>query len=117
MLHLFALQDLALRGHREGAHNPGNFLKILELVGNHDSIVREKLQNGPQNATYTSPEIQNSVLQTMEEMLRSQICVEIKKARIFSLLVDETKDVSKIEQLAIVSAMLTLNLHQYMNDS
>ena len=74
----------------------------MELIGNHDSVVGEKLWNGPQNATYTSPEVQNSVLQIMGEMLRSQICVEIKKARVFSLLVDETKDASKIEQLAIV---------------
>ena len=49
-----------------------------------------------------SPEMQNSVLQIMGEILRSQICVEIKKAKVFSLLVDETKDASKIEQLAIV---------------
>ena len=50
------MQDLALRGHREGedSHNPGNFLKILELIGNHDSVVGEKLRNGPQNATYKS---------------------------------------------------------------
>ena len=104
VLRLCAMQDLALRGHREGedSHNPGNFLKILELIGNHDSVVGEKLRNGPQNATYTSPEIQNSVLHIMGEMLGSQICVEIKKARVFSLLVDETKDASKIEQLAIV---------------
>ena len=77
-------------------------MKILELIGNHDSVVGEKLRNGPQNATYTSPEIQKSVLHIMGEMLRSQICVEIKKARVFSLLVDETKDASKIEQLAII---------------
>ena len=104
VLHLCAMQDLALRGHREGedSQNPGNFLKILELIGNHDSVVGEKLWNDPQNATYTSPEVQNSVLQIMGEMLRSQICVEIKKARVFSLLVDEIKDASKIEQLAIV---------------
>ena len=104
VLRLCAMQDLALRGHREGEdyQNPGNFLKILELIGNHDSVVGEKLWNGPQNATYTSPEVQNSVLQIMGEMLRSQICVEIKKASVFSLLVDETKDASESEQLAIV---------------
>ena len=103
VLRLCAMQDLALRGHREeDSHNPGNFLKILELIGNHDSVVREQLRNGPQNATYTSPDIQNSVLQIVGEMLRSQICVEIKKARVFLMLVDETKDTSKIEQLAIV---------------
>ena len=38
----------------------------------------------------------------MGEMLRSQICVEIRKAKVFSLVVDETKDASKIEQLAII---------------
>ena len=90
MLHLCALQDLALHGYRKGEDShPGKFLKILELFGNHDSIVGEKLQNGPENTTYTSPGIQNSVLQTMGEMLRSQICVEVKKSRVFSLLVDE----------------------------
>ena len=41
-------------------------------------------------------------MQIVGEMLRSQICVEIKKARVFLMLVDETKDTSKIEQLAIV---------------
>jgi len=66
----------------------------LELIGNHDSVVGEKLKNGPQNAIYTSPEIQNSVLQIMGEILRSQIYMEIKKARVFSLLVNETKDAS-----------------------
>ena len=53
----------------------------------------------------------------MGEMLRSQICVEIKKARVFSLLVDETKDASKIEQLAIVFCYVDIEVHQYMNDS
>ena len=43
VLQLCAMQDLPLRGHREGedSHNPGNFLKILELIGIHDSVVRE----------------------------------------------------------------------------
>ena len=33
----------------------GNFIEILTLVAAHDSIVQEKLQNGPRNAVYTSP--------------------------------------------------------------
>ena len=44
VLHLCALQDLTLHGHREGEDShSGKFLKILELFGNHDSIVGEKL--------------------------------------------------------------------------
>ena len=74
----------------------------MELIGNHDTIVGDKLQNGSHNATYTSPEIQNAILQILGEMLRSQICKEVNNAKVFSLLVDETKDIRKIEQSAIV---------------
>ena len=65
-----AVQDFALRGHREGRiidddgevidqdfncgnRNRGNFLEIFGSYSVHDTIVRKKLY-GPQNAKYTS---------------------------------------------------------------
>ena len=39
--------------------------EILTLVANHDPIVREKLHDGPHNAIYGSPEIQNTLLNIM----------------------------------------------------
>ena len=101
---LCARQDLALRGHRESQSslNRGNFLEILHLIAKHDKVVEERLQCGPRNAIYTSPEVQNTLLNILANMVRRTICSGVRDAGVFSLLADETKDCSKQEQLAIV---------------
>ena len=45
ILLLCSQQEIALRGHRESqtSVNRGNFLEILELVANHDHIIRHRL--------------------------------------------------------------------------
>lgn len=108
---LCAKQELALRGHKESSKSltRGNFLEILSLVAHHDPIIKEKLQEGPQNAKYTSPEIQNSLLEVLGGITRDTICNFIREAHVFSLLVDETKDSSKVEQLAIVCRYVDIN--------
>uniref|UniRef100_A0A1X7TB94 DUF4371 domain-containing protein n=1 Tax=Amphimedon queenslandica TaxID=400682 RepID=A0A1X7TB94_AMPQE len=110
VLLLCAQQDLPLRGHREyNSHNRGNFLEILSTIAKHDKIVEAKLKNAPQNAIYTSPEIQNQLLQLMGESVRSMVCRAVKEAVFFSLLVDETKDASKVEQISIVLRYVDIN--------
>lgn len=49
-------QEIALRGHKEGEQsaNRGNFLQLLELIGQYDSEIKKKILHGPQNAKYTS---------------------------------------------------------------
>ena len=56
---------------------------------------------GPKNATYTSPEMQNFILKVLGDMVRKKICTQVKNCY-FSILADETKDVSKKEQLSII---------------
>ncbi len=101
---LCARQDIGLRGHRESqlSLNRGNFLEILSLVASHDTTVQERLLHGPKNAVYTSPSIQNSLLNVMANMVRKTICNAVREAGVFSLLADESKDCSKQEQLTII---------------
>ncbi len=96
--------EIALRGHDESnsSLNKGNFRELLEVVAKHDPIVKERLEQGPRNATYLSPEVQNLLLRIMGDMLRKRISNEVKQAGFFSLLADESKDASKKEQLAII---------------
>ena len=96
--------EIALRGHDEsiGSLNRGNFRDILQVVAKHDPVVQERLEQGPCNATYTSPDIQNMLLQIMGDMVRKSICDGVRQAGFFSLLADETKDASKQEQMAVV---------------
>ncbi len=97
-------QDHALRGHCESqsSTNKGNFIETLKLISKHDKIIEERLEHGPKNAVYTSASIQNSILTILGDMIRNKICDEIKEVKMLSLLVDETKDLSKQEQMSIV---------------
>ena len=97
-------QGIALRDHREADldRNRGNYLELLELIAVHDSVVADKLHNGPRNATYTSPNIQNSLLNILGNMIRKKICGEVREAGAYSILCDETKDYSKQEQLSLI---------------
>ena len=97
-----AKQNMALRGHRESAEssNRGNFLANMDLIANHDSVIKEKL-HGQRNAVYTSPQIQNHLLQLMGNAVRQRVIKAVQEATVFAILADETKDVNKIEQLSI----------------
>lgn len=104
VLLLCAQQDIGLRGHRESqsSSNKGNFLEILHLVAQHDATVKDRLLCGPRNAVYTSPDIQNLLVNVMAGMVRENICNAIREAGVFSLLANKTRDVSKQGQLAVV---------------
>ena len=78
-------------------------MEILGLVARYDQVVLDKMTSGPRNANYTSPEIQNDILQVMGGgIVREKICTAVKKAGAYSVLADETKDCSKQEQFAIL---------------
>ena len=104
VLLLCSQQEIALRGHDESEKSPnrGNFLEILKLIASHDEIIKDKLTCGPisRNA-YTSPIIQNELLDIMGAMVQSIICHKVQEAGLFSILVDESKDSSKKEQLTL----------------
>lgn len=94
------MQNIAQRDHREDA-TVGNLKRLLRLVSDHDDIIRKRLEEGPRNAKYTSPEIQNEMLATLALKLRDEILAEMLEAEQFPILVDETKDVRKTEQLSL----------------
>ena len=103
-LRFTACQTIGQRGHRENEEstNRGNFLELLHLLGKFDSVVANKLSSGPGNAKYIHHDIQNELIDIMASIVREQISNEVKEAEHFTLMVDETKDVSKQEQISIV---------------
>lgn len=101
---LCGFQELAFRGHREDGEssNRGNFLELMTFASKHDSVVRDRLRDGPWNAMYTSHSIQNELIHIVAEKTRGIICDGVKNAGPFSIMADETKDYSKQEQLCLV---------------
>ena len=76
-------------------------MEILNIIAKHDEIVKDRLQTGPRNAIYTSATIQNTLLNLLGNKLREMICNGAKSAGVYSVIVDESKDISKREQLSV----------------
>ena len=91
---LCARQCVALCGDMEkvvGPGNPGNFLAILRVLGNHDDQLREHLESPAlKNATMLSAKIQNELLEIMaQHYMVANLVEEIKRARFFCIMADE----------------------------
>lgn len=103
-------QGLALRGtndsglisDEEPKINDGNFRALLRMrLKCGDKDLSEHMENMALNASYMSPKIQNEIIAICGNLLQKKIVNEIKDAQYFSILVDETMDISKLEQLSI----------------
>ena len=101
---LCAEQNIAFRGHdeSEGSSNPGNFRAIVELLSRHDHDLKRRMEFLPACVNYKSPEIQNELIELLGSMIRERICREVQQSGAFCLMCDESRDVSKDEQLAVV---------------
>ncbi|XP_075669826.1 uncharacterized protein LOC142639551 [Castanea sativa] len=100
---VLAFQGLAFRGRDESSDsiNCGNFLEILDLVVSYNEYVVEAIEKAPKNSSYKSPKIQKEILQVFSNKVKKEICEEIGDAK-FCLIVDEARDDSMKEQMAIV---------------
>lgn len=99
-----AFQGCPFRGNDESATsaNQGNFLEMVKLLASYNEEVNAVvLDNAPQNAKYTSPKIQKEILDVMASKVQSAIRHEIGDSK-FCLIVDESRDESKREQMAVV---------------
>lgn len=98
---LFHTSDVEIGNIIDYGPHSGKFLSLLGLVGNHDDIIDKKIRKGPNNAKYTHHSIQNALLYIMANEVKNRIYQEVREAEYFSLLADESKDLSTKEQLSI----------------
>ena len=72
------------------------------LLSQSIDIVRQRMISGLKNATWLGHDIQNSIISLLAESLRWKIREKLHAARYFTIIADETKDISKSEQLFLV---------------
>ncbi|XP_072087066.1 uncharacterized protein [Arachis hypogaea] len=104
-------QGCAYRGHDESqsSSNRGNFLEMLKFLGSYNERVKKNvLENAPKNAKYTSNDVQKEILHILATKVRNSIREEIGDAK-FCIIVDEARDKSKKEKMAIVLRFVTLD--------
>lgn len=98
------LQGEAFRGHDESALslNKGNFLEMLDWHKARNEEVRIAFEElCPQNAQMISPKIQKALAKTCVDGVRKAIKQEMGDG-LFSVLIDESRDISVKEQMALV---------------
>jgi Domain of unknown function (DUF4371)/hAT family C-terminal dimerisation region len=94
-----AQHELPLRGKNDEG---SVFTDMLHFrVESGDQVLKNHLESGPKNALYISHQIQNELIQSCADVLKEQIICEVKRASVFSVLADETADISGVEQLSI----------------
>lgn len=79
-------------------------IRLIQVISGHlwNEIVRNRLTSGPRNATWLGHHIQNSLICLLASSVQEMIKHEVRSAQYFTLIADETKDVSKTEQLSVV---------------
>jgi hypothetical protein len=99
---LCATQKLGLRGHLENetSENRGNLLEMLNVVAESDVIVQKRI-HGNLKDKYLSHQIIDELLQCVSKLILEDVVDEAKVAQHFSIICDESKDVSKKEQLSL----------------
>ena len=110
-----------MRGHKDstknypkigkiGLTNSGNFVELLMYrVRRGDKTLESHLQNAPRNAKYTSPDIQNELIECCRDLIVEQLVGEVKESRYYSILADEATDCSMKEQLALIFRFVDKN--------
>uniref|UniRef100_A0A2N9FYF2 TTF-type domain-containing protein n=1 Tax=Fagus sylvatica TaxID=28930 RepID=A0A2N9FYF2_FAGSY len=96
-------QGLAFRGHDESedSSNQGNFLELLKFLADHNEDIKAvTLRNAPENNMMISPAIQKDIVSAAAVETSNAIIMELGDA-FFSVLIDESRDISTKEQMAV----------------
>lgn len=103
-LKFLARQGLAVQGHGEDS---GNFMELLRLR------VKDIPALGPwlmRSKLFTGHEVQNEILDIMATKITTKLANDVKSADYFSVIADETTDISTKEQMSIIFRFPDKNL-------
>ena len=107
-------QGLAFRGHNEDLSNKnqGNFLEHLHFIGKY--VPKFQAWQKVNSFKYTSPDVQNEIINIIANMIRKKIVETITKNGLFwSLIADETTDLTRIEQFTFNVRFADPNLNVF----
>ncbi|KAL4091320.1 hypothetical protein QTP88_026023 [Uroleucon formosanum] len=96
-IRLCSRQQIALRGHEDSGRIS------LEEPKNND----EHLETSGGKSMYTSPLIQNEIIHLFGDLIQLKILERVSKTNFYTILADETTDISQIEQFSLCIHFLT----------
>ena len=124
-LRFLVRQGLAFCGHNESeeSKNRGNFLELLHFLANHNEVINDVvLKNAPNNLKLISPDIQYDIINASTSETTKAIIDDLRDG-FFFILVDESRDMSNKEQMAVVlryvnkKFLLSVSIYQFQKQS
>lgn len=104
-------QNIPLRGHRDDGQllesepaltNEGNFRELLRFrVVSGDNVLKKHLENTSSRATYVGKNTQNQLIECCGEEIKTELISRVKNAGCYSIIFDETTDLSHTSQLSL----------------
>ena len=96
-IRFLARQSIAIRG--DGDEENSNFIQLFKLRGEDDPKFAKWLEK--KTDKYVSADIQNELLKVMGLQVLRDIATSLHSAEFYSIMVDETTDVSNKEQAVL----------------
>ncbi|CAB3994217.1 zinc finger MYM-type 1-like [Paramuricea clavata] len=104
---ILCLASLTLRGHDEkvgeGLAQGGNFLSVVTLLSEFDTITNDAISLPKYATRYMSPKIQNGLILTTSQLLRKSLVTEINECPFWSIVLDTTSDINRVDQLSVTA--------------
>ncbi|KAL4153096.1 hypothetical protein QTP88_000929 [Uroleucon formosanum] len=108
--------NTALRGHEhkqkcnsEHFDGEGNFMRSVRLLAEYDPIINQLLNDEKKKVKYFSWKVQNEVIELLATNIRNHICDEIRNSQCFSIIMDSTQDIVKLDQVSVVIRYVVIN--------
>lgn len=115
-IRLCGIQNIPIRGHNDSGRisistpleNDGNFRSLVRYrIDGGDQILKNHIENSAGNAMYTSPKIQNALIDSFSHLNQKKIIEDVTESQYFTILADETSDISQIEQFSLCIRYIT----------
>ena len=74
---------------------------LLDFLSKYSPELQSHILHSPRNARYLSPQIQNELIAINGDMIRNSIVDECNSSSFWSVMADETTDVSTKEQVSV----------------
>jgi hypothetical protein len=110
---------MSIREHLDFVEMPSgsNFISILkQRIDAGDQLLQAHLEKGHRNSTYTSPSVQNEIIELIHEHILSQILSCMGPETLYSIIVDGTTDSSNVEQLCFLIRFVDSHSNEIRED-
>ncbi|KAL4084148.1 hypothetical protein QTP88_027981 [Uroleucon formosanum] len=105
--------NTALRGHEhKGKFNEHEYINEVKLLAEFDPVMNELLNDEKKKIKYLSWKVQNELISILATNVRNLICQKVQNSQCFSIIVDSTQDITKIDQVSIILRYTILNFDE-----